>query len=456
MVPRVDVLRQEARLLGVDAQQRFLVFTAQTVFGTFAKTLPGGEETRLSDPAEGAFLAEDGSAVLLWSPQDVAKTRVLWLWRPGSDAGIPITTRAQGDIVRDRSLSYVAYAEYDAGAATSAVRVMDAATCTPEACASRTLLQVPGATLGLQAGGAHVLATDATQAWLIDVPSGAVTALGPVAGPPAFSPDGARYVLFSAGGKLQVFDSATRTLQWERPWADEASRKDWVVLSGLLTDAGSLVFNIREPPPPPPRFPTDRDTVTCDATGCRILPGGEGNCWYSPGRTDLLRCLQDRGCSPSYCRYRYTGTYFDARMQLLANVTSGASTRSVHVDPIFNEDLSQQVQMEFGEMSAETLEWLGPGAVRGVEPPGRLQTGLFTFLPGSQRVVFAQQLTRSDGEAEFRLAAWDGAQLTDLLALPGKPGYDVFYSLTVRDSPLSLYVNVAAESPYSNILRIRL
>ncbi|MFP2902587.1 hypothetical protein, partial [Corallococcus sp. 4LFB] len=109
VLPRLDVLHEGGRLLGVDSRQRFLVFTAQNVFGTYAKVLPEGGDTRVSDPAEGAFLAEDGDSVLLWSPLDGERNRTLWLWRLGPKAGIPFTARSQGDIVHDRALSYVAF-----------------------------------------------------------------------------------------------------------------------------------------------------------------------------------------------------------------------------------------------------------------------------------------------------------------------------------------------------------
>ncbi|MFP2903426.1 hypothetical protein, partial [Corallococcus sp. 4LFB] len=124
--------------------------------------------------------------------------------------------RSQGDIVHDRALSYVAFTEADAEAGTTSMRVMDAATCTAKDCPLRTLLQVPGNTLLLQAGGTTVLASDATQAWLIDVPSGAVTELGTVAGPSVLLGGGSHYSVFDRAGHLQVFDTATRTLQWER------------------------------------------------------------------------------------------------------------------------------------------------------------------------------------------------------------------------------------------------
>ena len=388
VLPRLDVLREKARMLGVDAQQRFLVFTDQTDAGTFAKVLPGGQEMRICDPAAGAFFAEDGSAVLLWGTPDGTEDMTWWLWRPGINAGIPLTTLARGNAVHDRSLSYVAFAEYDAGAGTSSLRVIDAATCTPRTCASRTLFQVPGATLNLQGGGASVLATDATQAWLVDVHSGAVTALGPVAGPPALSPNGAHAALFSAGGRLQVFDTATRTLQWERPWSDEVSRKDWVILSSLITDAANVVFNIREPPPPPPAFPTYRDAVTCDATGCRVLPGDLENCGYLANRRDVVRCSSYYTCRPQLCDGTENYNYFDARMQLLANFP--ASSRYGPVDPVFNEDLSQQVRRERGT-TTDALLWWGPAGFRRVEPPGAVLTKLLTLMPGSQRVVFADR-----------------------------------------------------------------
>lgn len=443
-LPRLDVLQENAWLLGVDAQQRFLVFKSQTDSGTYAKVLPGGRDTRIADSsAQGAFLAKDGSSVLLWSPVSGEQTRTWWLWRPGSGAGIPFTTRATGDAVHDGALTYAAFTEADAG--TTSLRVMDTATCTGEGCPLRTLLQVPGSSLSLLAGGTTVLAADATQAWLIDVPSGAVTPLGPVSGPPTLSSDGARYSLFDGAGHLQVFDTATRTLQWERSWAQDVSHEGWKVESALMTDATLLVVNIYEPPPPG-SIPLVRASLTCDATSCRIIPGGDGGCWYAD-RGDLVRCSRTLRCGPYGCESQ--STYYDASMRLLSNTTTKDVRRP---QPAFSEDLTQNLWL-YRETTPNTLTWNRPEGSRELKVEGQLDTNLCTFLPGAERVVFAQGLTRSDGVYETRLWAWDGATLTDLLPLPSPPA-----SLpVVLVSPTALYLHVeTADRNGTHIVRIRL
>lgn len=444
VVPRLDVLRENARMLGVDARQRFLLYAAQADAGTYAKALPGGDDTRIAEPAEGAFLTQDGGSVLLWSPLSAERTRTWWLWRPGTRAGIAFTSRASGDVVHDRALTYVAFTE--AGTEGTSLRVMDTAQCTAAACPSRTLLQVPGSTLLLQAGETTLVASDPTRAWLIDVRSSAVTDLGPVAGPLTLSSDGTRYSLFNGTGHLQVFDTATRTLQWERPWAVDVSREGWEVGSVLMTDAKVLVINIHEPPPPG-RIPTVHATVTCDATSCQILPGGDGGCWWGLDRTDVVRCSRDLRCGPYGCEYQFT--YFDASMRLFSNTT----TSDVRMpQPAFSEDLTQNLWLYRGT-SSDTLAWSRPEGGRELELQGAVDTNLCTFLPGADRVVFAQSLARSDGVSEMRLWSWDGGALTDLLALPGPPA-----SLpVVRASPTAVYVNIeTADRSSSHIVRIRL
>ncbi|RKI72913.1 hypothetical protein D7X55_06290 [Corallococcus sp. AB049A] len=442
-VPRLEVLRENARLLGVDERQRFLLFTDQNDSGTYAKLLPLGVDTRISDPAQGATLAQDGSVVLLWSAPDGAQARTRWLWRPGSGAGIPFTTRSTGDAVHDRALSYLAFTETDAG--TTSLRVMDTATCTQQACPLRTVLEVPGNLLSLQVGGKTVLAFDAKQGWLIDVPSGAVTELGPQPEPPTLSPDGAHYILFDGAGHLQVFDTATRTLQWERPWAQDVSRAGWKVGAAVMTDAKLLVVNIYEPPPPG-SIPLVRATLTCDATSCRGLDGGDGNCGLA-GRGDLVSCSRQVRCGPYGCEYN--SLYFDASMRLLSNTSS---TGARQPQPAFSADLTQNVSL-YRDSSSDRLIWNRPEGGRELALQGYLDTNICTFLPGAERVVFAQRLTRSDGVSETRLWTWDGTALKDELALPSPPS-----SLpVVRASPTTLYVNVeAADRNYSHIARIRL
>ncbi|GMU03494.1 hypothetical protein KH5H1_76160 [Corallococcus caeni] len=448
VLPSLDVLHEGAWLMGVDSRERYLLFTAQNVFGTYAKVLPDGGDIRVSDPAEAAIFAQDGDSVLLWSPLSGEKTRTAWLWRLGPKAGIPFTTRSQGDIVHDRALSYVAFTEADAEAGTTSMRVMDAATCTVKACPLRTLLQVPGNTLLLQGGGTTVLASDATRAWLIDVPSGAVTELGTVAGPSVLLGGGSHYSVFDRAGHLQVFDTATRTLQWERSWAEEVDRKDWNVLSALMTDATTVVLNIKEPPPPPPAFPTDRDTVTCDATGCRVFGYWEGACWYGAGRTDLVSCNRTVRCGPYGCEYQLT--YFDASMRLLVNTTT---SRADSPHAVFNADLSQHASLRL-DGSLQELSWDGPAGLRTARVSGQVDTRLFTFLPNAERLVFAQVVPRSDEGFETHLVAWDGVALTDLLKLPGAPASNAQYAPTTG-SPTTLYVTVAGPSSL-NIVRIRL
>ncbi|MBN8227728.1 hypothetical protein JYK02_09425 [Corallococcus macrosporus] len=443
VLPRLDVLHKGAWLMGVDAQQRFLLFNPQTASGTYAQVLPEGGDLRICDPAETAVLAQDGGSVLLWSAPSEARTRTAWLWRPGPFAGIPFTTRSQGDIVHDRSLSYVAFTEADAEAGTTSLRVMDAATCTAKDCPSRTLLQVPGSTLLLQGGGTSVLATDATQAWLIDVPSGAVVPLGTVAGPSTLSSDGTRYSLFDGAGHLQVFDTATRTLQWERSWAQDVSREGWKVESVLMTDAKVVVINAYEPPPPN-RIPLVRATLACDASSCRVIAGGQGGCWWGLGRTDLVSCSLTLRCGPYGCEDQFL--YFDASMRLLSNTTTRGANRP---QPAFSEDLSQHVSLD----QAGTLTWDGPAGLRTLDAPGVVDMRFITFLPGAERLVFAQTLTRSDEVRETRLAAWDGVSLTDLLPLPGAP----VQGIHARAEPTALYSTLeSADRSSVDIVRISL
>ncbi|WP_147441759.1 hypothetical protein [Corallococcus exercitus] len=446
VLPRLDVLHKGAWLLGVDARQRFLLFRPQTGAGTYAKVLPEGGDVRICDPADTSILAEDGGSVLLWSAPSEERTRTAWLWRPGPFACIPFTTSSQGDIVHDRALSYVAFTESDASAGTTSLRVMDAAACTAKDCPSRTLLQVPGSTLLLQAGGTTVLATDATQAWLIDVPSGAVVPLGTVAGPCTLSSDGTRYSLFSAAGHLQVFDTATRSLQWERSWAEDVSREGWEVESALMTDAKVLVLNVYEPPPPD-RIPLVHATLACDATSCQVLAGGQGGCWWGLGRTDLVSCSHLLRCGPYGCEYQFT--YFDASMRLLSNTTTTDVRRP---QPAFSEDLAHRVSL-YQDDSADTLTWVGPAGVHTLKATGAVDMRFITFLPGAERLVFAQTLTRSDGVRETRLAAWDGVSLTDLLPLPGAP----VQGAHPRAAPTALYSTIESADPSSlDIIRIQL
>ncbi|MGE6761738.1 hypothetical protein ACQKGO_27250 [Corallococcus interemptor] len=441
-VPRLDVLRERAWMLGVDARQRFLVFTSQTASGTYAQALPAGWVTRISEPAEGVRFAQDGSSVLLWSPVSGEQTRTWWIWRPGTGAGVAFTSRASGDMVHDRSLTYAAFTESEAG--TTSLRVMDTATCTAEACPLRTLLQVPGNTLLLQGGGTAVLATDATQGWLIDVPSGAVTPLGPIAGPTTLSSDGTRYSLFDGAGHLQVFDTATRTLVWERPWMEDVSLKDWKVSSALMTDAKVMVVNVYQPPPPG-SIPLVRETLKCDAEACQAVPGGAGACWWGLDRTDAVHCNRTVRCGPYGCEYQ--DVYYDASMRLLSNTGyRGSFSRQ----PAFNADLTQHLWLDRGT-SSDTLTWNRPEGSRQLALQGRVETNLCAFLPGGERVAFAQALTRSDGVSETRLWAWDGETVTNLLPLENAPTSP----FVVRDSPTALYVNVAAPD-HTNIIRIGL
>jgi hypothetical protein len=454
ILPRLEALREGAWLLTVDVRQRFMVFSATDGSGTFAQALPDGEATRISDAAAGASLASDSESVLLWGPLALDQTRTWWFWRPGLDTAIPIAERTR-DVVHDRALSYLAFPEYDAAANTTALRVLDMAPCTARDCPSRTLLQVPGASLSLQARGSTVIAYDATQAWLVDVTSGAVSPLGSMAGPPSLFSDGGRYGWFDVAGRLQVLDAGTRAVQWERSWAEEVSRQGWSVTSAALLDSMAIVFNILEPAPPPPAFPTRRESVRCDAAGCVLIPGGAGNCWYGLGRTDLVRCVRNPWCSPYPYGCPWQDTYFNGADELLANMTYSGHESPV---PAFSADLSQRV-LSSSSSTSDQLEWVRfPDDVRAVTVPGAVDTRLLAFLPGDSRVVFTQALTGSDDVRRIHLSAWDGASLTDLLTLPGRPTPLAGGSPLVRDHPLALYVTVEVPGPpYAyRILRIRL
>ncbi|NOK22453.1 hypothetical protein, partial [Corallococcus carmarthensis] len=419
---------RDAQLLAVDDRQTFLLTVRAD--GTYAQPLPEGEAVRISDVAERVFTASDGDAVVLWSPQDGGLSRTLWLWRPGTDTAIPLTSRAR-KVEYDLGVSFVAFNEYDEASGTNSVRVARTDTCTLAACPLWTALERPSRNLRFQAGGTTLLATDGTQAWLIDMPSGAVTELGQTVSDPVLSADGARYALFDAANHLQVFGTATRTLQWEQVWRDDATRKNWHVSTAIMTDVGTLILNIQGYSTP------ETDSVACDATGCRDIDGGNCRNWEaSPG---VVLCLIQTWYSPDY--YSQDSAYLDGTGRTLVDTATASSS----VSPAFSADLLKQawtVSVVRDGVRTDTLWWRTPEGTQQSLLEGRVDSTLFTFTPDDRQVLFARALTTADGKTDHRLSVWDGQSVVDLAVLEGKPFLNHIRPM-VRNNPPALYLTVS-------------
>lgn len=421
-------LARDARLLEVDARQRFLLFVRAD--GTYAQTLPEGEAVRIADAAERAFTASDGDAVVLWSPQYGGLTRTVWLWRPGTDAAIPLTSRA-GQVAYDLGVSFVAFDEYDEASGTGSVRVARLDTCTREACPLWTPLQRPSRDVRFHAGGTTLLASEGTQAWLIDVPSGALTELGPTVSDPVLSADGTRYALFGAANHLQVFDTATRKLQWEQVWRDDATRKNWHVSTAIMTDVGTLILNLKADNTP------ETDSVACDATGCRDIDGGR--CHNSADNPGVVFCIVE-SCSPNHCAS--DTAYLDGLGRTLVDT---ATTGRSSVYPAFSADLHNQawtVRETRDGAKVDTLWWRSPDATRQSPLEGLADYTLFRFTPDARQVLFSRALPIAQGKTEHRLSVWDGEAVSDLGILEGEPFANPI-SPMVRDNPPTLYLTVS-------------
>ncbi|WP_223637019.1 hypothetical protein [Corallococcus sp. EGB] len=427
----VQTVAQGATLLEVDARQTFLLSVRAD--GTYAQPLPEGAPSRISDKAERAVIASDGGAVVLWSPQqDHGLTRSVWLWRPGTDAALALTSRAW-NVAYDTGVSFVAFNEYDDASGTNSVRVVQTDACTPQSCSPRTAIERPSRDVRFQAGGRSLLVSEGRQAWLVsDVSSGGVTALGTTEAEPVLSPDGARHVLFDAANHLQVFDTATRALLWEQAWRDEATRKDWHVSSAFMTGAGTVIVNIQADRTP------ETGSVACDATGCRDVEGGVCRSWEgSPG---AVVCLINRCPSPDFCRSE--AAYLDGLGRTLID-TATASQSSVY--PAFSADLQRQAwttRETRDGAKVDTLWWRSPEGTLQSPLEGLADSNLFMFTPGARQVLFARTVTTADGKAGHRLSLWDGAAVSDVAVLEGPP-YSNPLSPKVRDNPLALYLTVS-------------
>lgn len=437
------VLMERARLLEVDAQQRFLLFTQDG--DTFVRPLPEGTPVRIANTATRAILASDGRAVLLWGAQRVdVSTRSVWLWRPGTDAAILLSSQVRGEVSFDGPLSFIAYRDLEGDGRSSPLRVVRTDACTAEACPVWTPL--PGASDSLQqtVGTSHLLVWEGTQARLIDVPSGTVTDVGTTVLPPGLSADGTRYALFDAEDHLQVFDTATRTLQWEQVWRDEATRKDWHVANAFFTADGHAVLNISSGPDG--ISPNQTDSVVCDATGCRDVDGGICRNWeLAPG---ALLCLMNP-CPGMDC-HQPARTYLDATGRTIASVLADSQS----VSPVFSAGLRDQAWVERMN-DTSTLWWKrADSTTSSVSLKSGIDSQLFTFTPDARRLVFAQRLTDADGKLVYHVSAWDGQTVFYMGRLDAP--YPALIHPTVRDNPLTLYMGVAVGQNPASILRIPL
>ncbi|WP_375761335.1 hypothetical protein [Corallococcus exercitus] len=442
-VPPAQTMVRDAKLLEVDARQTFLL--SVKVDGTYAQALPSGEPSRIAGTAERAVVASDGGAVVLWSPQGEGLGRTVWLWRPGTPAAIALTTRAWS-VAHDPGMSFVAFKEYDPGSGMNSVRVARTDTCTFEACPLWTALEVPSRNLSFLAGGTTLLASEGTQAWLIDVPSRTLTELGPTAAYPVLAADGARYALFDAANHVQVFDTATRTLQWEQVWRDEATRKDWHVSNAFMTDGGTLILNIKADRTP------ETDSVACDATGCRDMEGGLCRNWErSPG---VVLCLIDRWLTPN--DFTRDAEYLDVTGHVLVDT---ATTSRASVYPAFSADLRNQawtVRETQGGARVDTLRWNAPEGTRQAPLEGLVDNVLFTFTPDARQVLFSRVLTPAEGKTEHRLSLWDGEAVSDLAVLKDAPFLNPIPPM-VRDNPPTLYMTVTRGDGWpTSVIRVPL
>ncbi|NOK33649.1 hypothetical protein D7W79_07595 [Corallococcus exercitus] len=442
-VSPVQTVVENAKLLQVDARQTFLLSVKGD--GTYAQALPTGEPSRIAAPAEQAIVASDGGAVVLWSPQGEGQVRTLWLWRPGTEAAIPMSTRAW-DVAHDPGMSFVAFTEFDPVSGVNSVRVARTDTCTREACPLWTALERPSRGLVLKVGGTTLLASEGTQAWLIDVPSSTVTELGPTVAYPAFATDGTRYALFDAANHVQVFDTATRTLQWEQVWRDEATRKGWHVSNAFMTDVGTLILNIKADLTP------ETDSVACDATGCRDLEGGLCRNWERS--SGVVLCLIDRWVTPN--EFTRDAAYLDGTARTLVGTET---TRRSSVYPAFSADLRNQawtVRETRDGAKVDTLWWKTPDATHQTPLEGLTDSTLFAFTPGARQVLFARTLTTADGKPEHRLSLWDGEAVSDLAVLEDAPFLNPIPPM-VRDNPPTLYLTVTqGEYRPTSVIRVPL
>ncbi|MGE6760595.1 hypothetical protein ACQKGO_21430 [Corallococcus interemptor] len=438
-MPRPQVLAEGARLLEVDARQRFMLFVRDG--GTYAQDLPDGVPVRICGEAESVSVSDDGDKVLLWSPQgqDVS-TRSFWLWRQGTPAAILLTSRLWGGWEFDPPMSYVAYSDFEGYGKASPMRIVRTAACTPEACPVWEPFPGIARASPYDAQSPQMLVRQDGHIVSLDVMSGALTDLGPSVMGPLRSADRAWYGLFDTENHLQVFDTATRTLQWEHVWRDEATRSKWHVSNAYFTSVGSVVLNIRSNADVVP--PNQSDTVVCDAAGCRDTEGG--TCQPASSDPEVLGCLID--LCPGLDCWVYEYSYLDAAGRTLVYLDRNAS---VTAGPIFSP-AQDQVWME-GPSSGRILKWKDATETRQTAVEGYLDGSLFLLTPAPHQLVFTRALPDGRGGTDFRLSRWDGQTVSDVVRL-GAPLAWARSSFKVRDNPRMLYMALGGEKgPFTTV-----
>ncbi|CAM3189302.1 hypothetical protein COSO111634_05435 [Corallococcus soli] len=421
--PPAQTLLQDAALLDVDAQQRFLAAVARDG-GTLVQELSTGTTWSVAPRAEFGDFSREGDVLVLQGPA-TNDVRALWVWKPGQTQAHEIGQHWSSVVVHEGTRRYLAFTEKTPDEAV-AVRMVPFETCAAEACPVRTLFRIENdasyPVARIQAGDRFIWLTKKELVWRIDLESGEVKSMEHSATWLRFSPSRNRFAALTPGQHIRMYDTATEALLWETT----AEASTWGFTFFVL-DEDSVILNVNQTEEFG-GFPEDRKSFHCSAQGCVQVAAAQ--CELEAGDSPrLLGCIRRNSPTLNYS--------YDSMLMRTPGVVL-SQRADVFSDSYVSEDTETVVWLT-GKPSEPglKLEWEGvqPSQPLILPEPYYLRGGVFVENP--RRFVYSVDKTLPDGDKERVLSAWDGQTVQELSRIDGIPG-----PFILRTQPDTLYMTV--------------
>ncbi|NOK13397.1 hypothetical protein [Corallococcus exercitus] len=423
--PRVQTLMRDVNLLDVDALQQWLVVAERDGGGTVAQDLATGETRRIAPVADRGAFSIDGRVLVLTRSPGGGNTA--WLWRPGdAEASVMGTQILSNVVLKEGANPYAAFVERTATGGSDLRRVFPQA-CDAGTCQVETLAHVEAESAepaGISVGERFLWLRGTRATWAFDTEQGTLAKVeGTSSNVLRVSPSGDRFARLTPERNLRVYETRTQALLWEVavPPSDgdrlEVSFFDEdTLIVGWATNGGSV--------------PPSASSVACTSRGCDSI----GATLCSPrevGGGAVLFCSAT-DCSGARCSASY-------HLMRSPGVTLSSRGGSIDREPAVSDDLSTVAWMTYelsNQLGTRTLLREQGMAQQRLTFPRRIDTTVFSFVPGQQRFVFVNPKQEADGGGENILSLWDEAGVEEVGVVEGTPFHPLF-----RTAPPALYLN---------------
>lgn len=428
--PRVQTLMRDVNLLDVDARQRWLIAAELDGGSTLAQDLATGEIRRIAPAAgRGAFSSDGRVLVLTYSP---GGGNTAWAWRPGDAEASMMGTRILSNVaLKEGANPYAAFIERSATGGADLRRVFPLA-CDGGTCEVETLAHIESSdaveiTVGerfLWLRGARTWAFDTEQGTLAEVERGFTNVV-------RVSPSRDRFARLTSEQHLQLYETRTQALLW----GVVVPPSDGYLKELSFFDEDTVIIGRAVDLPP------REDSVACTSRGCDSIGATLCRTWSREGGAVLF-------CSGHYC----SGTApcaWNYDLMRSPGVTlfhlEGAIDRG---EPALSDDLSTAAWMTYdvsNPAGSRTLIRDQGTTPQWLSFPRKIDTTLFSFVPGQQRFVFVNPKQDADGGAQNVLSLWDEAGVEEVGVVEGTPIAPLFAPL-FRTAPSALYLNSVQRS----------